>query len=450
MFGIYSEQENVGLLANWGLLALQHRGQEAAGIALTDGKTMDVCRGMGLVSEVFRNGLLTQINAHIAIGHVRYPTSDIGLSHNNTQPLMVNYSGGQISLSSNGNLTNAQELRQKLESQGAIFQTSVDSEIIINLIARSKAEKIHEKIIEVLSKIKGSYCLMVMTKDKLIGVRDPYGIKPLCIGKLNNGGWVMASESCALDTIGAKLCRDVEPGELIVIDQNGLTSHKFAKPDRQASCIFEYVYFARPDSVIDGKSVYEARAAMGKIMAREISLKADVVIAVPDSGRAAAVGFSQESGIAFAEGLIKNRYIGRLFIEPGQKKRESGVQLKLNPVSVAVKDKSVIMIDDSIVRGTTSKQIVQALKKAGAREIHMCISSPPVKYSCYYGIDISDSSQLIAAKNSVEEIRKFIGADSLFYMSLASLEEAIGAKCGKSLCTACFNGDYPVSPTFTD
>jgi amidophosphoribosyltransferase len=376
---------------------------------------------------------------------VRYPSAGIGLSHNNTQPLMVNYSGGQISLASNGSLTNAQELRKELESQGSVFQTSVDSEIIVNLIARSKADAIHEKVIESLSKIKGSYCLMVMTRDKLICARDPHGIKPLCIGKLKDG-WVLAAESCALDTVGAKLYRDVEPGELIVVDKNGFSSYKFANAQRQARCIFEYVYFARPDSVIDGKCVYEVRTRMGEIMARENSIQADVVIAVPDSGRAAAVGFSQASGILFAEGLIKNRYIGRIFIQPGQQRRESSVQLKLNPVSTSVKGKSVIMVDDSIVRGTTSKKIVKILKDAGAREVHMCISSPPVKHSCYYGIDISDSTELIAASKSVEEIREFLGADSLYYMPLAALEEAIGAKCETSLCSACFSGNYPIAP----
>lgn len=446
LFGIYNRQEDVALLTKWGLYALQHRGQEGAGIAVADGKLMEIHRGMGLASHVFSKGL-PNMKGHIAIGHVRYSTVGSSLPHNN-QPLMVNYAGGQISMAHNGNLTNAQEIRKKLESQGSVFQTSIDSEVIVNLIARSKEEDIHKKISDSVIQLKGAYCLLVMTKDKLIGVRDPHGFRPLCLGKLGEG-WVIASESCALDTVGANFYRDVEPGEIVVIDQDGLTSHKFAQSDRLARCVFEHVYFARADSVLDGKSVHEARTSMGKILARESSLKADIVISVPDSGTTAAIGFSQESGIPFAEGLVKNRYIGRTFIQPEQQKRETSVHLKLNPVGSVVKNKSVIMVDDSIVRGTTSGKIVRMLREAGAREIHMCISSPPVEFPCYYGIDTSVSDELIASTKPIEEIRTFIGADSLAYLSLGGLCEAIGKNCEKTLCTACFNGDYPTNiPSF--
>ncbi|MDR1701342.1 MAG: amidophosphoribosyltransferase [Sporomusaceae bacterium] len=443
MLGIYSKKgKDVELMAIWGLLALQHRGQAAAGITLSDGKEMIIRRGMGLVNDVFAKGL-PAMDAKIAIGHVRYPSKGFSLSQVNTQPLLVNYAGGQISLANSGSLTNAKELRDELEAQGAIFQSSIHGEIIMNLISRSQAGELHEKILDTVKKLTGSYCLTIMTNDKLIGVRDPHGFRPLCIGKLGEDGWVLAAESCALDTINATFVRDVLPGELVVIDQDGLHSHQFAQSERQAKCIFEYVYFARPDSTLDGKSIYDARIAMGEVLARESGLKADIVISVPDSGTPAAIGFGRESGVLFAQGLIKNRYIGRTFIQPGQKFRETSVHLKLNPVSAVVKDKSVIIVDDSIVRGTTSKKIIKILKDAGAKEVHMCISSPPVEYPCYYGIDTSERSELIAVTKSLDEIKEFIGADSLFYLSFKGLEEAIGAKCENSLCTACFNGKYP-------
>lgn len=318
VFGIYSRHENVTLDTYWGLYALQHRGQESAGIAVTDGAWMDVHRGMGLVNEVFRHQLPHMENQYIAIGHVRYSTTGSSLLIN-TQPLMVSFSGGHLSLAHNGNLTNASELRSKLEDTGSVFQTSIDSEVIVNLIARSRKEKVEDKIIESLANVEGAYCLVLMTENKLIGIRDPHGFRPLCLGKVGDG-WVLASESCALDTIGAEFVRDVEPGEMVVIDENGITSTRFGNEDRRSLCVFEYIYFARPDSVIDGQSVYAARFAMGRELARESGYKADIVISVPDSGTTAALGFSYESGIPFCEGLIKNRYIGRTFIQPEQKK----------------------------------------------------------------------------------------------------------------------------------
>ena len=443
IFGIFSRHDDVALNTYWGLYALQHRGQESAGIALTDGCVMDVQRGMGLVNEVFRRGLPAMEGAHIAIGHVRYSTTGSSLLVN-TQPLMVNYSGGQISLAHNGNLTNAREIRGYLEKQGSVFQTSVDSEVIVNLIARSGKATVEERVTESLARIEGAYCLVIMTEDKLIGVRDPHGFRPLCIGKLN-GGWVIASESCALDTVGAELVRDVAPGEMVVIDDSGLHSYLFAPEDRKALCIFEYIYFARPDSVIDGQGVYAARFAMGRQLARESNLSADIVISVPDSGTTAAMGFSYQSGIPFAEGLMKNRYIGRTFIQPEQKNRDLGVRIKLNAVRSVVDGKSVIMVDDSIVRGTTSGKIVKMLKEAGAKAVHMCVSSPPIAYPCFYGIDTAVRKDLIAASKQVEEIRQVIGADSLNYLSLEGLYDSIANINYDRMCYACFNCEYPCS-----
>jgi amidophosphoribosyltransferase len=443
VFGIYSRTENVALNTYWGLYALQHRGQESAGIAVTNGSWMDVSRGMGLVGEVFRHQLPDLPEQHIAIGHVRYSTTGSS-SLMNTQPLKVKYSGGHISLAHNGNLTNARELREKMEEQGSIFQTTIDSEVIVNLIARSRKATLEEKIIESLSQIEGAYCLVIMTEEKLIGVRDPHGLRPLCIGKLNDG-YVISSESCALDTVGAEFMRDIEPGEMVVIDDNGLHSQCFGTSDGQALCVFEYIYFARPDSVIDGQSVYQARFEMGRALARQSGLKADLVISVPDSGTTAALGFSHESGILFAEGLIKNRYIGRTFIQPDQKSRDLSVKIKLNAVKSVVEGKSVIMVDDSIVRGTTSGKIVRMIREAGATAVHMCVSSPPIIYPCYYGIDTSVRKELIAASKVIEEIREFIGADSLHYLSMEELTNSVNKVKDKKMCYACFNSIYPGS-----
>ncbi|HWR42997.1 amidophosphoribosyltransferase [Sporomusa sp.] len=440
VFGIFASQENVALSTYWGLYALQHRGQESAGIAVTDGNVMDVQRGMGLVNEVFRHNL-PDMPARIAIGHVRYSTTGSSLLRN-TQPLLVNYSGGQISLAHNGNLTNAHEMREDLEQKGSVFQTSIDSEVIVNLIARSTKQTVEEKIIDSLASVHGAYCLVIMTETKLIGVRDPHGFRPLCLGRLGEG-WVLASESCALDTVGAEFVRDIEPGEMVIIDDSGVVSRRFAETDRRAGCVFEYIYFARPDSVIDGQSVYQARFSMGRTLARESGFKADIVISVPDSGTTAALGYSHESGIPFAEGLMKNRYIGRTFIQPEQKKRDMGVRIKLNAVASVVKGKSIVMVDDSIVRGTTSGKIVRMLKDAGATAVHMCVSSPPIGFPCYYGIDTSARKELIASYKQVEEIRQFIGADSLHYLSLEGLHASIGHVPQKTLCNACFNCDYP-------
>lgn len=442
VFGVYSHELDVSELTYFGLYALQHRGQESAGIAITDGAWMDVNRGMGLVKEVFRHQVPHMENQYIAIGHVRYSTTGSSMLAN-TQPLMVNYSGGKIALAHNGNLTNAGEIRKDLEEKGTIFQTTIDSEVFVNLIARSRKVTVEEKIMESLRKIHGAYCLTVMTEDKLIGARDPQGFRPLCLGRLEDGGYVLSSESCGLDVVGAEFVRDIQPGEMVVIDDTGVQSYRFdeAKP---SMCVFEYIYFARPDSIVDGQSVHASRFEMGRVLARESGLTGDVVISVPDSGNTAATGFAYESGIPYVEGLIKNRYIGRTFIQPSQKQRDTAVKLKLNPIRSVVNGKKVIIIDDSIVRGTTSGKIVKMLRNAGAKEVHMVISSPPIEYPCYYGIDTSVRKELIAATKTVDEICEFIGADSLHFLSLEGLKQCMTTLDPNHMCYACFNGGYPV------
>jgi len=439
VFGVFSPEANVAKLAYLGLYALQHRGQESAGIAVADGEQIDLVKGMGLVSEVFRNNL-PQIEGYMAIGHVRYSTTGSSMLVN-TQPLQVSFSGGSMALAHNGNLVNAKELRLELEKKGSVFQTSIDSEVIVNLIARSEKQTIEERITETMGRLRGAYSLVIMTQNKLIGARDPYGIRPMCIGKLP-GGWVLASESCALDTIGAELVREVKPGEMIVIDERGLTSTQALPGKDGALCIFEFIYFARPDSIMEGLNVQQARYAMGRQLARENKIDADIVISVPDSGTSAALGFAAESGIPFNEGLVKNRYIGRTFIQPDQRTRDMGVRIKLNVIKPVVAGKRIVMVDDSIVRGTTSGKIVNMLKEAGAKEVHFCVSSPPITHPCFYGIDTSVRKELAAATKTVEEIRRMIGADSLNYLSLEGLMECTAFTQG-TLCNACFCGRYP-------
>lgn len=443
IYGVYSPTEDVSEMTYLGLFALQHRGQESAGIALTDGAWIDVKKGMGLVTEVFRSELPHLDHAKIAIGHVRYATTGFSLAAN-AQPLRVNYAGGALALAHNGDLTNAAWIRRDLESKGTVFQTTIDSEVFVHLIARSQKATIEERILETAQKVRGAFCLTIMTENKLIGVRDPQGFRPLCIGRTEEGGWVLSSETCALDVNGASFVRDVLPGEMVVVENGALRSYRFTNGQDVASCIFEYIYFARPDSIIDGQSVHAARFEMGRVLARESGLRGDVVISVPDSGTTAATGFAYETGIPFAEGLIKNRYIGRTFIQPTQKQRDTAVKLKLSPVRSVVEGKSVIMVDDSIVRGTTSGKIVRLLRNAGAREIHVCISSPPITDPCYYGIDTSVRKELISATKSLEEIRDFIGADSLHFISIEGLRACVPALNPDHMCYACFNNQYPV------
>lgn len=445
VFGMYSHSEDVALNTYWGLYALQHRGQESTGIAVTDGRVMKIKKGMGLVADVFKSGV-NELRGFAAIGHVRYSTTGASMPYN-IQPLKAYFDGGNLALSHNGNLTNAGQIRDNLAKEGAIFTTTVDTEVVLALIAYSAHKNIEDRVAEAVEQIKGAYAFLILTDDKLVAVRDPYGFRPLVLGKMD-GGWCVASESCAFDLVGAELVRDVRPGEMIVIESDTAEprSIMWAKrmPEHTAHCIFEYVYFARNDSIIDGQSVYAARIQMGRELAKETrNIKPDIVISVPDSGTGAAIGYSQESGVPFMEGLTKNRYVGRTFIQPTQKQRANAVRLKLNPVRSVVYGKSVVIVDDSIVRGTTSTKIVKLLKEAGAKEVHVCISSPPVTDSCYYGIDTSERRELIAAHLPEAEICRYIGADSLHYITMEGMKRAIGAIAPDGLCCACFNAGYP-------
>lgn len=429
-------------LAYLGLYALQHRGQESAGIAVFNGTNVVCHKEMGLVSDAFRGDTFDELKGNTAIGHVRYSTTGSS-SLNNAQPLVIKYKMGNIALAHNGNLVNGDVLRDLLEDGGAVFQTSIDSEVIVNLISRYAKRGFETAVLETMQAVKGSYALVIMADDKLIGVRDPQGIRPLCIGKVGSG-YILASESCAIDTVGGEFIRDVDPGEIVIIDDSGLKSLKIQEEIRSSLCVFEYIYFARPDSTIDGISVYEARRNAGMRLAQEHPVDADVVIAVPDSGTVAAIGYAEESGIPYGEGLIKNRYVGRTFIKPDQSLRELAVQIKLNPLKRNVEGKRIIMVDDSIVRGTTSKKIVSMLRSAGAKEVHVRVCSPLVKFPCYFGIDTATRSQLIGSKYSVEEIKEIIGCDSLGYLSIEGLLQSTSST-KSDFCTGCFSGVYPMA-----
>lgn len=446
VFGIYLNNPESDTDATrstfYGLYALQHRGQESAGIAVSNGQRIQLHKGMGLVADVITPRHIEELKGHIAIGHVRYPTTgESGLV--NAQPLVFHYLQGMVALAHNGNLTNTIEMRKRLATYGSVFQTTTDTEIVANLLARYAQDRMEDALSKCMIDLKGAFALIIMTEDSLVGVRDPMGIRPLCLGDLN-GNYVLASESAALDTIGAELVRDIDPGEIVVIDRNGLHSRQVINASRRAHCIFEYIYFARPDSTINGINVYRSRREMGKQLARECrDLDVDLVISVPDSGTAAALGFAEEAGLPFEEGLLKNRYVGRTFIQPTQKMRELGVRLKLNPIPEIVKGKRIVMVDDSIVRGTTSKKIIQMLRQAGAREVHMAVASPPTKYPCYYGIDTSRREELIANTMGTEQIGTFIEADSLYYLSMEGMLQALKQR-EPVFCTACFSGSYPV------
>jgi len=444
VFGIFSksEKKDLSLLTYFGLYALQHRGQESAGIAVCDEVDVAVHKGMGLVSEAFKSEDLQKLTGNISIGHVRYSTTGSSLI-TNAQPLVARYLGGPIALAHNGNLVNTDKLRSELEQKGTVFLTTIDSEVIINLIAQQVDKAtLEDGVIECMSKIEGAYALVIMTRDKLIGVRDPHGIRPLCLGQMSDGSYVLSSETCGLDVVGAKLVRDVAPGEVVVINKDGYKVISTVSP-RRASCVFEYIYFARPDSTIDGINVHLARQRMGEVLAKEYPVEADIVVPVPDSGISAAMGFSHATGIPYENGLMKNRYVGRTFIQPKQELREFAVKLKLNPIREVVEGKRVVLIDDSIVRGTTSGKIVNLLREAGAKEVHMYITSPPIAHPCFYGIDTSIRKELIASDHTVEEIRQYIQADSLCYLSNEGLLKAVGLE-ENQLCLACFNNSYPV------
>lgn len=450
VFGIYNHQE-ASQLTYLGLHALQHRGQESAGICASDGEKWYKHRGMGLVSEAFGKGDLEKFKGHIAIGHTRYTTAGSSKIEN-AQPLFFRYAQGSMAVAHNGNLVNAAVLRKELEAKGSIFQTTSDTEVIAHLIARSECRDLPGAVKDALQHIKGAYALLVMNENQLVIALDPNGLRPLSLGRLGDAITV-ASETCAFDIIGAQYWRDVQPGELIVIDKNGVSESKFTETTQRSICTFEYIYFARPDSDIDGINVHMARKRLGKQLALESAIEADVVTGVPDSSISAAIGFAEATGIPYEIGLIKNRYVGRTFIQPSQELRERAVYLKLSAVRKVVEGKRVVMIDDSIVRGTTSNRIVRMLREAGAKEVHVRISSPPVMNSCFYGIDTSTRDELIAATKSIEEIRQIIEADSLSFLSVEGMIEAIGRQDSapnKGHCLACFTGEYPTEIEFEE
>ncbi|NLM76401.1 MAG: amidophosphoribosyltransferase [Clostridiaceae bacterium] len=445
VFGIYSNDDiDAVRLTYYGLYALQHRGQQSCGIAVSQDGHITGHKGIGLVPEVFTEKVLDRLEGRITVGHTRYSTTG-GASMEDCQPLIIRYKEGQLAIAHNGNLINASKIRLDFENRGAIFQTSTDSEVIANLISRFglKYKNFEEVLIETTKNLLGSYAVVIMTKKKLAGIRDPWGLRPLSIGKIDNS-YILTSETCALDTIGAEFVRDVEPGEIVIIEEGILKSIKTNQKKPHSLCIFEHIYFARPDSFIDGASIYQSRLEAGKLLAIQHPVEADLVAGVPDSGITAAIGFARQSKIPYGEVLIKNRYVGRTFIQPNQKIREESINIKLNTLKKEVEGKRIVIIDDSIVRGTTTKKIVRMLKEAGAKEVHVRISSPPVKFPCYFGIDIATKEYLIAANNSVEEIKEIIGADSIGFLSVENLLKCpIGAP-KDSFCTACLTGKYPM------
>jgi len=439
VFGIFGHPE-ASKLTYLGLYALQHRGQEAAGIASSDGADIHSHKSLGSVQEIFTPQVLASLPGAAAIGHTRYSTAGDNTVVN-AQPVVIDCNKGKIALGHNGNLTNALEMRRKLEHRGSIFQTTSDTEVIVHLIARSSARNLSGAIADALNQVEGAYSLLLLARDEMYAIRDPRGFRPLALGRLD-GAWAVASETCAFDLIDAEYVREIEPGEMVRISRGGIESIRFAPEKQNQQCIFEHVYFARPDSVVFGRPVNQSREQLGRLLAKEHPVEADIVTPVPDSGVPAAVGYAAESGVPFRMALIRNHYVGRTFIEPEQAIRDFGVKLKLNPVRRMIEGQRVILVDDSIVRGTTSRKIVRLVRDAGATEVHMRISCPPTISPCYYGVDTPRRDELIAARNSVEEIRKFLGADSLGYLSLSSLRAAVEDTQGK-FCTSCYTGSYP-------
>lgn len=440
VFGVYASGINVAQTTFFALFALQHRGQESAGIAVTDGNGIKLHTNMGLVSQAFTENDLELLKGHIGIGHNRYSTTGSSRPAN-AQPIIVNSDGLPLALAHNGNITNAELLHDELQGRGYRLHTGTDSEVIANLILASPGQNWQEKIEHAMHRLQGAYSLVILTEDKLIGVRDSFGVRPLCLGRIDNG-WSIASESCALDHIGAEFVREIEPGEIAVVDSHGVNSFK-KKDGKKAICIFEYIYFARPDSIIQGKLLYPTREAMGRELAREYPVDADLVMGIPDSATAAGISYSNASGIPYCEGLLKNRYVGRTFIQPDQRMRELGVHLKFNPLSQIIAGKRLVVVDDSIVRGTTTPKIVSMLRKAGAAEVHLRICAPPIRYPCFFGVDTAQRWQLIAARMTVPEIREYVDADSLGYLSLDGLVQAVGLP-KDTFCLACFTGVYPI------
>lgn len=441
VFGVWGHKD-AAQLTYYALHALQHRGQEGTGIVVNDGNTLKVVKGEGLVTEIFTADRMAELTGNTAIGHVRYATAGGG-GYENVQPLLFHSQTGSLALAHNGNLVNANSLKHQLEAQGSIFQTSSDTEVLAHLIRRSGFPNMNDKVKNALSMLKGAYAYLILTETELMVALDPHGLRPLSLGCLGDA-YVVASETCAFDVIGAEYIRDVEPGELLIINENGIKSEMFSVSSTKAICTMEYVYFSRPDSNIQGINVHTARKNMGKRLAMEAPIEADVVTGVPDSSISAAIGYAEESGIPYEMGLIKNKYVGRTFIQPSQSLREQGVKMKLSAVRGVVEGKRVVMVDDSIVRGTTSRRIVKMLKDAGATEVHVVISSPPIKNPCYYGIDTSSKEELIASDKSVEEIRQLIGADSLTFLSLEGMLVSLGQTEGlNGACLGCFTGNYP-------
>ena len=441
VFGIYTREDDVAKLTYYALYALQHRGQESAGIAVSDGREALLLKDMGMVSQVFSERDLLNLKGHLAIGHVRYSTTGSSFWEN-SQPIQVPRKGGSVFVGHNGNLINTDALRDELKAEGVRFRTTSDTEVIAVLVARSPEPDIVDAVREVMPRLSGAYSLAIMTEDRLIGVRDPYGIRPLCVGRYRDG-YALSSESCGFDIIGAEYIKEIGSGEMAVIDEEGLRFERVLEPLKLSLCIFEFIYFARPDSIMYDTYLYHARKHMGMSLADEAPVKADVVMPIPDTGVPAAIGYSQASGVAFGEGLIKNRYVGRTFIQPTQAIRQLGVRLKLNPLIRDIKGKRLVVVDDSIVRGNTTREIIKMLRDTGAKEVHMRISSPPDKYPCFYGIDTAIRKELIASSRSVDETRRFIGADTLHYLSMDNLVRATG-RPGEDFCKACFDGDYPI------
>lgn len=443
VFGIYSKEnkKDIAGLIYYGLCALQHRGQESAGMSISKDEKIQTFKGMGLVSDVFSETMLKEAVGNVGIGHVRYSTAG-GSCEENAQPLQSHCKLGNIAIAHNGNLINPKIIRELLEDAGVVFQTTTDSEVILNMIARRSKNGLKSTLVDTISAIKGSFALVIAVQNKLIGIRDPYGIRPLCMGKLEDGSIVLASESCALDSVGAELIRDINAGEIVIIDENGVEAINYNEQSHKAPCSFEHIYFARPDSVIDGLDVYKSRYETGVKLWEQGKVEADIVIGVPDSGLPAAQGYAIASGIPFVTGLVKNKYIGRTFIKPSQELRERAVRVKLNPIRSMIEGKRVVVIDDSLVRGTTSKKLIEMLRGAGATEVHFRSASPAVMHPCYFGVDIAYRKELLAAEMSVKEICEYIGADSLDFLKLDNLTNTLGSK---NFCMGCFNGIYPMS-----
>jgi amidophosphoribosyltransferase len=449
VFGVFLNDpaRDAASLTYYGLLSLQHRGQESAGIAAVHEKSIDCRKGMGLVGDVFNADVIAQLKGSAAVGHVRYSTAG-GSCAENAQPFVSRFKLGSIAVAHNGTLTNADVVRELLEDAGIGFTSSSDSEVIVNLIAKNYRKGLEKALTDTIKFINGSYALVVLTDDSLVGARDPNGIRPLCLGKLQtsglNGGWILASESCAIDAVGGEFVRDIEPGELIIINNEEVLSFSFSEKTRRAVCAFEYVYFARPDSIIDKVDVYGARIRAGEILGRESAVSADLVIGVPDSGVPAAIGYGRATGTLFGLGIVKSKYVGRTFIAPDQAAREKAVSVKHNVICREVREKRVVIIDDSIVRGTTSRRLVSVLRKAGAKEVHIRVCSPPVRFPCYFGIDTPHRKDLISNENSVSELCASLGADSLAFISVEGLLESLDAGDERSYCLGCFTGEYPI------